>query len=153
MIFVDLHGVLVDFVGQCNTRFDVDIYADPKHHGDWYAPAKVIPDFAEQISVQGDNFWAEMPLLPGAHELLASYKDPVILSTLWGNPASYAGTKALIEKHFPDVPFIFADKKHVLAAGNTLVDDKDENIDQWRRAGGIGIQVPGLMNRRYRDVK
>lgn len=141
MNFVDLHGVLVDFVGQCNRTFGVDIYADPKHHGDWQAPAKVITNFAERVSAEGEEFWATMELLP-----FALPEDAIILTTPWGNAASFVGTKKLIEKRFPDTPYIFADKKHVLAAGNTLYDDKDENIDSWRLHGGIGILVPGLMN-------
>ena len=149
--FCDLHGCLVDFVGQCNKTFDVDIYSDPAMLADWHAPAKVIEQFVDRVSCQDATFWSEMPLLPNAHKVLASVKDPIILTTPWGNAASYAGTRALIEKHFPDTPFIFADKKHVLAAGNTLIDDKEENIDMWRRAGGIGILHPGLMNRKYRD--
>ena len=152
MNFVDLHGVLIDFVGQCNERFDVDIYSDPKHHGDWHAPAKVIPDFVRRVSEQEAEFWATMALLPKAHELIANFDSPIISTTPWGNAASFVGTKALIELHFPDTPFIFADKKHVLAAGNTLIDDKEENIDMWRRAGGVGILHPGLMNRKHNEV-
>ena len=153
MIMIDLHGVLVDFVGHCNKRFDVDIYADPSMLGDWHAPAKVIPDFARRVGEQEAEFWRYMPLLPDAHKLLASLDNPIILTTPWGNAASYAGTRTLIQKHFPATPFIFADKKHVLAAGNTLIDDKEENIDMWRRAGGIGILHPQLCNRRHHEVR
>ena len=151
MIFIDLHGVLVDFVAQCNTRFNVDVYENLNNHGDWHAPAKVIPDFVQRVSEQEAEFWETMPLLPEARKLLAGVDDAIILTAPWGNAASFAGTKALIEKHFPHTPYIFATKKHVLAAGNTLIDDKEENIDMWRRAGGVGILYPSLTNRKHRE--
>lgn len=139
--FVDLHGVLVDFVGQCNKTFEVDIYADPKNHGDWYAPAKVITNFAERVSAEGEEFWSTMERLP-----FDLPEGAVILTTPWGNAASFAGTKTLIERLFPDTPYIFATQKHVLAEGNVLHDDKEENINAWNAYGGAGILVPGLMN-------
>ena len=152
MIFVDLHGVLVDFVSQCNTTFDVDVYGDPKHHGDWHAPKAVIEEFAARVSSQDAEFWSEMPLLPTAFELLNGLEDAIILTTPWGNAASFAGTKALIERHFPATPYIFSTQKHVLALGNTLIDDKEENIEAWNKHGGKGILYPGLMNRLHNEV-
>lgn len=146
IFFLDLHGVLIDFVGQCNDTFDVDIYADPKHHGDWHAPRHVIRNFGERVSRQPASFWAEMPLLEGAHAILEAHDNPVILTTPWGNAASFVGTRALIERHFLNVPYIFAMDKTPLAKGNYLLDDKEENIDAWNLAGGIGILHPGVMN-------
>jgi len=145
--------VLVDFVASCNYCFEVDIYADPKHHGDWHAPRKVIPGFGNKISDMPSEFWSSMPILPDAHDILARYDNAIILTTPWGNGPSYVGTRALIEQHFPGIPYIFSNTKHHLAAGNTLIDDKEENIDRWRRAGGIGILHPGLMNKRHHEIR
>lgn len=152
MNFIDLHGVLVDFVAECNNAFDIDIYADPKMLGDWHAPRKVIPEFGTQVDALPAAFWESMPLLPDAHAILAGYDNPIILTTPWGNAASYIGTVDLIRKHFPNTPYIFSKTKWHLAAGNTLLDDKEENIARWRRHGGVGILHPGLMNRKYHEV-
>ena len=141
ILFVDLHGVLVDFVAACNTRFKVDIYADPAHHGDWHAPKTVIPDFHKRVSNQSWLFWSGMPLLD--YDLPP---EAVILTTPWGNGAAYEGTVELVRKHFPNNKVIFTEDKSVLAKGNTLIDDKDENIQAWRDAGGVGILHPGIMN-------
>jgi len=58
--FIDLHGVLVDFIGSCNKTFEVDIYSEDKYHGDWHAPHKVIEDFVSKIDRQPDLFWESM---------------------------------------------------------------------------------------------
>ena len=145
LTYIDFHGVLVDFVGAVNELYGVDIYADKKNLGNWHAPS-LLPDFYNVINNQDADWWASHKIIPNARVLIQVYKPDAILSTLWGNAVSYEGVTRILAKEFPDLPVIFTDHKHLLAKGNTLIDDKDENIEAWRKAGGIGILNNGVMN-------
>lgn len=153
MIFIDLHGVLVDFIGQVEKVTGIDIYSDTKNHGDWHAPSKVIPDFRKIIDSQPIEFWETMPILEDGVEMLNGYgRNCVILTTPWGNGASYVGTDRLIRKFFPDVPHMFAHNKHCIATGNMLIDDKDENVNAWIENRGRGILYPRIWNSGFKKV-
>lgn len=147
--YIDLHGVLVDFIQAVEKLSRKDIYGSGEHLGDWDAPKKVIPNFFQLVESRDAKWWEEMPLYPNAHDILSHYgKNRIaICSAPWGNAAAYTGVKALVKKHFPKIPLIVTYDKHLLAHANTtLVDDKDENIDMFVRHGGNGILWPNKCN-------
>ena len=151
-VYVDLHGVLVDFIQAIEKISRKDIYGSGEHLGDWHAPKKVIPNFFQLVDSRDSNWWADMPLYENAHDILDAYslsgkRRIAICSFPWGNTASYAGVQALVEKHFPKVPLILTQHKHLLAHANTtLIDDSDENIDLFVQHGGNGILWPNKCN-------
>jgi hypothetical protein len=74
----------------------------------------------------------------------------VFLCTHACSDACYEGKMDWLRQHMPSMvdKVIFTEHKHLLAApGRVLYDDRDENIDAWEAAGGIGRLVPRLWNR------
>jgi len=47
------------------------------------------------------------------------------------------------QQNFPEIPVWFGpyshDKQHHCQPGDILIDDRDDNINEWNRVGGIGI--------------
>ena len=133
--FIDLHGVLADFLTPLEKLFGVEIDCQ----GVWSAPIDNLPNFASVVSAQNSEWWATLPVYKDAYSLIAQYKPDAIVSTLWGNTAAYEGTSLLLKEHFPHIPVIFTPHKYLLAKGNRLIDDKAETINAWRVSGGVGI--------------
>lgn len=153
-IYVDVHGVLVDFVKQCEIYFNADIYSDPQYEGDWYAPQKVIPDLLQKIERAGDGFWSEMPLTPWAHDLIALCAEygQVVLVTSGECPSAYHGVCELVEREF-DIPLFTGEHKWALAQSDAvLIDDKESNIESFDDNGGHGILFPAPWNKETKNI-
>ena len=129
-LFVDMDGVLSDFSGLVRQHTGKDPEAMETQEL-WKA--------VDQIP----RFWADMPWMPGGQELWAAVKDqnPTILSAPARNPRCIPEKTEWIEKNLgEDVPYIFdGQKEKYCEPGAVLIDDKPENIEKWREAGGVGI--------------
>jgi hypothetical protein len=143
-----MDGVLADFDGKCKeltgsdfdglgsnskerwTRFN---QFDPE--GRMYAWLRPMDD--SWMLVNKVREWA----------FLYSYEVAVLsaIPKLHRMPMAKHDKRAWIEKHFPSLVSNFnigphaEHKQYHCAPGDILIDDKQINIDQWNKQGGVGI--------------
>lgn len=154
--FLDLDGVLTDFVG-----------ASLAHHGKQLRMKDVRWDFPSQIGFSGTwasefwdplghDFWADLPwtgegksLLLGLEDL---FKDNIlILSSPCKTVGGVEGKVKWIKDNLPDYSrkFFIGPQKHLLASPqHILIDDHDGNTDKFDAHGGRSVLVPRPWNRR-----
>lgn len=159
-IFLDIDGVLADFMGGVSELFDKDVTA----HDSWnvYDALDLSPqEFWGKIS-QTQMFWANLKPYPWARDLvnlcLETTKGNVTLVTSPSYDAKcYAEKYVWVRKHFPTMTrkLFIGPEKHLLAKPNTiLIDDNDSNCRKFREAGGKVITFPQPWNEeRYANVK
>jgi len=155
-IYLDMDGVLTDFVGACLKEFAVE--ANEKG----LTPEKVDRWSIEQLlGVSQDElwdrigytgFWADMKPYPWALALFNECRrhGEVVLLTSPGDCAWAAAGKLMwVRSNMPPVTLIQTkDKTHCAQFGRILIDDSDKNIDAWQDADGYGILFPQPWNRR-----
>ena len=161
-ILIDLDEVLVDFVGGACEAWGVAKEQVLKHWepGVW----DMIPPLSKALSLKetisekefwcpinklGEGFWEDLKWLPWGRNLLQEVMkftgDWWIASSPNQQPTSHAGKVQWIKQNFGyDFDrFVPVRHKYLMANPNTiLIDDKDENIDLFREAGGYGIVFP-----------
>ncbi len=143
-IFVDIDGVLADFVGGVKRIFpEYDEYkyeSDPKFRDKMYAAIK-------EYSANGGKMWLNLKPLSDAKKLwkYVSKYDPQILSATGSGDAGAGPQKReWIANHFgSDIKVNLVqqakDKGERAQRGDILIDDKQKALDPWIAAGGIGI--------------
>ncbi len=104
------------------------------------------------------DFWANLPWHDEGRELLSLAEDAFgaenvfLVSTAIDFPEGCeAGKKRWIKANLPSYlkRHVFTPAKYALAfPGCVLIDDKDENADEFTDKGGTGIVVPRPWNRR-----
>jgi 5'(3')-deoxyribonucleotidase len=158
-VFVDMDGVLADFVGGVLRLHDIpDTQYNPQGSYDIHTYLKMS---ASQFWGAIDNdsrFWETLSLTPEATllidllESLTSYKNIYLLSSPALHPNCFYGKAVWIKKHFPEYlpKLILTAHKHFLAAPNRLlIDDSDSNVTKFRQAEGLAILFPRKWNERY----
>lgn len=136
-IFVDMDGVLSDFDGHARA------------HG------KFNPDGSTKWDQLDQNWWRTMPAYPGMkdfYESLRQITNTRILTAPVSSSGCYAGKAQWVEDMWPergifailDLIICRAEDKQLLARPHhILIDDRQKNIDEWVKAGGIGILHKG----------
>lgn len=150
-IFVDLDGVLVDFVVGAEAFYGKK-HNHPEDWGfhyeeDWGMSPE---EFWTGLDV---NFWTNLPWTTDAELILALVEpyDPVILTAPPLSGGGLVGKVAWIRKN---LPAYFKDKRYLIGSGKQyaahpaalLIDDKEENAEQFTEAGGTGILWPQPWN-------
>lgn len=148
IIFLDLDGVVVDFLGGVCKRFNRDLSSLPT--GIYDLPTLLgLPWATVDHEVNDYQFWRNLNALPKAKEileLLRTVGDVVILSSPW--PQSWASYKAKLDwceevLGVPHSDVILSPMKHLLAGpGRLLVDDCLGNCNKWSEQGGYAIHMP-----------
>jgi hypothetical protein len=154
-VFLDMDGVLVDFVGGAHRVFG-------KHY-DRTAP--LVWEFFKEWGVTfeefdakcGIDFWDFLDWMPdgiGIERAVRnkfSLKDIYLLTTPMPNPGSGTGKLRWIKRCMTwayDRTILSYAPKSLFAKPNTLlIDDKDQNIEEFEAAGGRGILVPRPWNK------
>jgi 5'(3')-deoxyribonucleotidase len=109
-----------------------------------------IPDSDWDKVKAKQRFYRDLPIKPGAHELVAYCREVVEkaedLNFLTALPHDYSVPFASYDKvlwaqeRFPDIPVLFGpfshDKWRHCAPGDILIDDRTSNCEEWIRAGG-----------------
>jgi len=143
-LFVDLDGVLVDFVAlaqQWVPQWQDDSVPNRNKKLDRELWGRV-----SGRAKRGEPFWGSMNPMNDAHELWTyiSKYNPQILSAkgVVGNPDPEK--REWVKKFLgPNVVVNLVtkamDKAQFAAPGRILIDDKMKAIQPWRDAGGIGI--------------
>lgn len=134
-LFLDCDGVLADFDEGATRVFGMSpkAFQARRGPGPFWARLASTPDF-----------YATLPLLPGALELFEAVRhlDPIILTGLprgkWAEPQK----RAWAAQHFPATTMITCmarDKRDHCTPGDVLVDDQEKYAELWQGAGGVFI--------------
>jgi 5'(3')-deoxyribonucleotidase len=159
-VFIDMDGVLYDFVnGACKAHDREDPYKDLKNFG-IFDMAEIwgmsVKDFWAPLSDSG--FWVGLKLLQGAEQIIEDAVDFVgidnvaILTAPSLSLYCVNEKRRAIKRDFPGLEkqIIFTGAKQFLAGpDHILVDDRNENIDDFNQHGGTGILVPRPWNRKF----
>lgn len=157
LCFLDMDGVLVDFVGGASKVHNRETpYTTEESLGVWEIETLwgiSSREFWEPLEYQG--FWENLEKTPEADEIVEVVCDKfgvenIAILTALSRSVFCVGEKCKwIKKHYPQFrkSMIFTKAKQFLAGSNRfLIDDKDTNISSFNQAGGWGITVPRLWN-------
>lgn len=136
-IFCDLDGVLADFAGRFK-EFEhgtIDEFTERHNHDDailWSFIKKKDPEFFLNLKMMSDGkeLWNYI-----------NQFDPIILTKIPRWARASLDKKKWVKKHLGNVKVITTTKKEkYVELGAILIDDMDENLEAWEKAGGIGIK-------------
>ncbi len=153
LCFLDLDGVLVDFV---NGVFRFHNFYIPWPEIGW--------EFDKKSGLSPDAFWGALgtkfwSTLGSTQECSAIInaaekkfgKDNVFLcSSPCGTPGCTTGKAAWVDDHLPGYArrLILTNRKEVFSGpGRVLIDDRDENVEGWEKLGGVSVLVPRPWNK------
>lgn len=149
-LFIDMDGVLVDFNGGVAKEFGVDLSKNYNWHFDYKELFGLTRDEFWH-SIERDEFWANLEPLPWAHEMLKMLEpyEPCILTT----PAmcTASGKQRWIKNYLPRYwntgrYLIGPAKAYCASPGAVLIDDKEQNVLDFREAGGQAVLFPAMWN-------
>jgi hypothetical protein len=141
-VYCDMDGVLVDFERGYEELTGKDIRGNHvKGDGDFWQP----------ITDAGVEFWAKLKWMPDGKQLWDYIKKhkPNLLSAPSREESSRIGKHIWVENNIPGVNLILraADKKQEFASPNAiLIDDRADNVQRWKDAGGVGIHHTSAEN-------
>jgi len=135
-IFLDMDGVLVDF----DQQFKDLTGMMPREFESKYSTE----EFWEKIDDAGVGFWRGMKWMPGGEALYnrAAQHDHFLLSSPSRSEVSKIGKRLWRRDKTPNTKLYLArsfNKRKFADPNHILIDDREDNIQQWRDAGGIGI--------------
>ncbi len=135
-IFLDMDGVLVNFDQQFQELTGMMPREFETKHGS--------TGFWEAIETAGVGFWRGMKWMPGGEALYnrASQFDHALLSSPSRSETSKIGKRLWRRDKTPNTKLILSRsylKKNYAAPNHILIDDREDNVQQWKDAGGIGI--------------
>jgi hypothetical protein len=143
-----MDGVQADFFTAWAKLFGKERYKDI---GDRAAREASINDLNQRGPEFIRKFFATLPVLPGAAELIAFLRDnripyTVLSAPLRGNEeASIEGKRIWLDRHHPgtsqDAIFTSEKQRYAITGGqpNVLVDDFKKYINAWQADGGIAV--------------
>lgn len=157
VVAIDLDDVLVQFTAGAmrvhGAMFDVDTHPRMR----W--------ELAEILGISVQQFWEKINATPlfwvdlaphswglGVMTLAHEIADKVIiLSHAGGHPDAHYGKRVWAQRHilthFQDVKLCLVEDKWLLSRpGRLLIDDKEENVRDWRAMGGRAVLFPQPWN-------
>jgi len=164
-VFLDMDGVIVDFLKGLHKSLDAPYsYKDYLYEkGKWNMLTDIrgfndIPVTFEQYNgCCTDVFWRNLEWIHDGHFILNAVTEKFganniyLLTTPMPNLGSWTGKARWVNKNLPYYSkrlIISTASKSLLAGSDTLlIDDKDENVDEFRAAGGRAILVPRPWNK------
>jgi 5'(3')-deoxyribonucleotidase len=164
LCFVDMDGVLADFVkGACEAHGRPSPYVDPKSVG-IFDMDKLWKMSAQEFwrPLERDGFWRELEILPDARELVEMLckwfkaENVCVLTAPSLDPRCIPEKRAWIAANFPALAknMLFGSAKRFLAGQfRWLIDDRNENIDNFVNHGGIGVLYPQVWNRNHKLIE
>jgi len=141
-LYLDQDDVVADWMGAAQ------LYLEQQ----WIQGKTVVPDEDWQRLKQHHRFYRDLPLMPGAHELVRwaevfTRQHNMNLAFLTAIPSTndvpyvYQDKVNWAKEHFPGIPVFFGpyaiDKHKHCKPGDILIDDRPSNCQDWMKAGGI----------------
>ena len=153
-VFIDMDGVVADYRAAAlaavrRLYFGGDIGEDPGPGYDLWGPLGLTEDEFFECQTEDPNFWADIPVYPGAREWVAEIDalargDVWFLSAPSRHPQCHSGKACwlLRELGVKMDRLVVTKSKFLLARhrGDILVDDLPQNLVHWREAGGTPIR-------------
>lgn len=161
-VFLDMDGVLTDF-----TRGWTDILGLPYAYSPYPFEIGVwdyFPELLREYNVTFErvddvcthDFWANLPWMHDGRDILEAvlsrfdYENVYLLTSPMPNLGSPSGKWEWVERNIPSLKeqVIITNASKGLFAGpdRVLIDDKNENVQEFHRAGGEGIFCPRPWN-------
>lgn len=144
-IYCDMDGVLTNFEKQFEKYAGVSADEFDKTHN--------ISEFWKVVDEAGLNYWTQMEWMSGGKQLwnFIKTRNTEILSAPSRSKLSVEGKKQWVSKNLsPNVKLNLVNAKDKQKFANShaiLIDDKPENLQQWKASGGIAIKcVNGEVN-------
>jgi hypothetical protein len=137
-IFCDMDGVLCDFDARFKGINPEKL--SPTQYTTKYGTDK----FWATIDAEGVGFWVGIKWMPDGKQLweyILKY-NPTLLSAPSRQPSSRLGKRLWVKNNIPGAKLVLASaekKQNYSGTNKILIDDRPDNIDQWRSKGGIGI--------------
>lgn len=155
-VFLDVDGVLANFRKGIHEAFNKP-YNYPTLSDKWLFWDDWPDVTFEMVNAAcTTNFWANLEWIHDGHDILRAVlnrfntKQIYLLTTPMPNVQSPTGRWLWIKNNLPKFykrTIITQVPKSLLAQPDTLlIDDKDENIEGFVQAGGLGILVPRPWN-------
>ena len=153
-VFLDLDGVVADFDGGAQAWYGCKIPEDePREwtykYREWFGMSGT--KFWDGLT---EEFWATLPKLPWADDLVGWLEDRYTLVFLTSPPlvGGASGKQSWIRAHYPK---IYGDKRFLIGPGKShvarpsalLIDDHEVNVAGFRQAGGKTVLFPQPWNR------
>ena len=144
-LYLDMDDVVADWRGEAIRLLALEFDANQ-----W----SLSNDERSRLCESG-RFYRNLPLLPGAHELVAwakeyAHTNRLDLAFLTAVPYKIPMPFVYFDKvhwaneNFPGIPVFFGptskEKQKHCKRGDILIDDKPSNCMEWRLAGGIAHQ-------------
>jgi FMN phosphatase YigB (HAD superfamily) len=133
-IYCDMDGVLVDFndgyFKLTGHKLDGTYRTDER--------------FWDPINEAGYDFWINLKWMPDGRKLWSHIEkfNPELLSAPSRQPDSRVAKHDWVKRELPGVHLILRsakNKKEFASPTSILIDDREDNINDWIGAGGIGI--------------
>lgn len=158
-VYCDMDGVLCDF----ESRFEHFTGISPQEYKDkaiiQYGEKKGMEKFWDVIDNQiGVRFWRGMSWMPEGRQLwdyIKQYK-PILLTSPSQKESSKKGKKMWIHDNLGDYDVIFkkSSEKYIYSSpNNILIDDREDNIMDWKLKNGIGILYKGNTQEVIRELQ
>jgi hypothetical protein len=170
-IYIDIDGVLADFATALHNKLNIPFSYNnyPYKYGEYDIFKEIEQKYGikyEDVlkALKNKDFWANMPVLPNAREIVNKAIKAVGLDNVYIltrqmeelNGEDIEGKKEFIRRHFPELSdkIIATKNKELFANKNSiLIDDWDKNIDNFIEKGGNGVLVPRPWNSGYKRIK
>ena len=161
-VFVDLDGIVADFVGGVFKLHGLDPESPSLLFKGSYDIARVlgmsIEDFWGHLD-SDETFWASLEKTSDADEIMnlveqraQSTGDIYFLSSPARNPRCHYGKAQWVSKHYPKYinRLILTGHKHFLAGRDrVLIDDSDENCKKFSAERGKSLLYPRPWNSKH----
>lgn len=162
IIYLDMDGVLCDFVGAACRLLGVE---EPRWDGlDYCLASKLGMDpatFCSELVYREPKFWETIDPYPWKDELIQEamkFERVAVVTSPAGDPECYSGKFNWLKQHFPEsvshsysakVSHVLCCQKDLMRPDGVLVDDSIDNIERFEKAGGTGILFPRPWNIRH----
>lgn len=149
-VFLDMDGVLVNFRQGICKAFGQDPGPGWSFWESWDGVT------FEDVNVICDiNFWIHLDWTAEGPEIEEAvrkkFDDVYLLTTPMPNSYSWTGKLCWIKANMPwmhkKTILSYAPKSLLAGPDTLLIDDKDQNVEEFRAAGGRGILVPRPWNK------
>jgi hypothetical protein len=158
----DLDELFADFTGGALalhglTRDQMEAGRTPGHWNFIETLGMSPTEFWKPITASGETFWSSLCPLPWFSDLLhfaldIAGNDWYIITTPSMDPGSYSGKVKWMKEMFGSNfnRFLLTPHKHLLAQpGFTLIDDREETCQKFKRHGGSAVTFPSMGNSQH----
>lgn len=164
VIFLDLDGVLVDFVRGASEVFNQDYdKIIEKWEPGCYDMEKMLgiskEKFFNTIEEKGEDFWAKLPPFPYSKDFYdhcTTLGKTVICTSPTYDCKSTSGKMRWLHKNYGRNfrNYILTPRKELCArSSHVLIDDHVPNVEKFRDNGGQAILFPAIHNSRHALAK